>query len=99
MTSAPGRLFDLVTHIAPAIGEVLSQIDLAQTQRRVLVGVLGPSEDAVTVEMDLADMDQLNTLLAHMESGAAASFIGGIAQEGFVVAGSQNWTVLRKVPV
>lgn len=99
MTSAPGRLFDLVTHIAPAIGEVLSQIGLAQTQRRVLVGVVGRSEDAVTVEMDLADMDQLNTLLAHMESGAAASFIGEIAQEDFVVAGSQNWTVLRKVPV
>ncbi len=99
MTSSPGRLFELVAHVGPAIGDVLRQIGLGHTQRRVLVGVLGQSEDAVTVEMDLADMGQLNALLAHMESGAAASFIGAIAQEGFVVAGSQNWTVLRKLPI
>ncbi len=97
MKSMPGRVSELVEHVEPAIGNVLAGIGLGEARRRALVGVVGAPEDAVTVEMDLTDMDELSALLGHMESPAAGALIASIAHRGFVVPGSQNWIVLRKL--
>ncbi len=92
-----GQVAPLVGHLPSEMEEVLELVGLAPKASRLLVGVLAAGEDAVTLEMDLDDLGEVEALMGYLESPRAASLIAGIAAKKFVAPGSQNWIVMRKL--